>query len=133
MVIRVTNSQLNNDAISALNSLIEMDINAGIAFKLTRIIKELSSIVDDKVKMEKKILDKWVEKDEQGNTIVPTNSDGEKIEGAVNITNVEEFTKEMNTLMTIENEIQFEKIKFEDLGLTTAKVKDLIKLEFLFV
>jgi hypothetical protein len=27
-----------------------------------RVIKELSSIVDDKLKMEKKIYDKWVEK-----------------------------------------------------------------------
>jgi hypothetical protein len=132
MAIKVTNSQLNSDAISALNSLIEMDINAGIAFKLTRIIKEISSIVEDKLKMEKKILDKWVEKDEQGNPKVPVDSDGKNIEGAVNITNVEEFTKEMTALMSIENEIPFELIKFEDLGLTTAKVKDLIKLEFLF-
>jgi hypothetical protein len=58
----IKNQQLTNDTIGALNTLIELDINATIAFRLTRIIKELSSIVEDKLKMEKKILDKWVEK-----------------------------------------------------------------------
>ena len=132
MSIIVKNSQLTNDTIGALNTLIELDINAGTAFKLTRIIKELSSIVDDKLKMEKKIFDKWVEKDETGEPVIPKNPDGTAVEGAVNITNVEEFTKEMSELMEVENEIPFDAIQFEDLGLTTAKVKDLIKVEFLF-
>jgi hypothetical protein len=132
MSIIVKNSQLTNETISSLNKLIELDINAGTAFKLTRIIKELSSIVDDKLKMEKKIFDKWVERDQNGETVIPKNPDGTPVEGAVNITNVEEFTKEMTVLMDVENEIPFDAIKFDDLGLTTAKVKDLIKLEFLF-
>jgi hypothetical protein len=131
-MIKVKNSQLNSDAITALNSLIEMDINAGIAFKLTRIIKEISSIVDDKLKMEKKILDKWVEKDDSGNPVVPKDNDGKVIEGAVNITNVEEFTKEMNALMSVETDLPFEKVKFEDMGLTTVKIKDVLKIDFLF-
>ncbi len=132
MSMIIKNQQLTNDTIGALNTLIELDINATIAFRLTRIIKELSSIVEDKLKMEKRILDKWVEKDDQGNPVVPTGQDGNPIEGTVNITNVDEFTKEMTQLMEIETEIPFQKIDFEDLGLTTAKVKDLIKLEFLF-
>lgn len=132
MSIIVKNSQLTHETIAALNTLIELDIAAGVAFKLTRIIKELSSIVDDKLKMEKRILDKWVEKDEQGNPVLAKDQNGEIIEGTVNITNIDEFTKEMSDLMEIETEIPFDKINFEDLSLTTAKVKDLIKLEFLF-
>ena len=112
MSIIVKNSQLTNDTIGALNTLIELDINAGTAFKLTRIIKELSSIVDDKLKMEKKIFDKWVEKDENGEPVIPKNADGTAVEGAVNITNVEEFTKEMSELMEVENEIPFDAIQF---------------------
>lgn len=132
MAIIVKNSQLNNEAVSALNMLIELDINASIAFKLSRIIKEISSIVDDKVKMEKRIFDKWVEKDENGDPKPALDGEGRVIEGAVNISNVDEFTKEMSQLMDIVNELPFDKIKFEDLNLQTAKVKDLIKLEFLF-
>jgi hypothetical protein len=99
---------------------------------LTRIIKEISSIVEDKIKMEKRILDKWVERDEAGNPIQATGNDGQPIDGAVKITDVDSFTQEMKSLLDIESELPFDKIDFEDLGLQTAKVKDLIKLEFLF-
>lgn len=132
MSIKVKNSQLSNETIQSLNTLIDLDINASSAFRLARIIKELSSIVDDKLKMEKKILDKWVSKDESGNIIRPKDESGNDVDGGVNITNVDEFTKEMTSLMDIENEIPYDKIKFEELNLVTAKVKDLIKLEFLF-
>jgi len=132
MSIKVKNSQLNSDTIQAINNLMDLDINAGVAFKLSRIIKEISSIVDDKVKMEQRILDKWVQKDEEGNPVLGKDESGKEIEGSVNITNMEEFTKEMNTLMQVDNEIPFEKINFEDLDLKTAKVKDLLKLDFLF-
>ena len=51
MSIKVKNSQLSNETIQSLNTLIDLDINASSAFRLARIIKELSSIVDDKLKM----------------------------------------------------------------------------------
>ena len=110
----------------------EFDINAGSAFKLTRIIKEISSIVDDKLKLEKKIFEKWVQKDEAGNPVRPKDEAGNVVEGAVNITNVDSFTQEMSSLMDIENEIPYEKVNFDDLQLTTVKIKDLLKLDFLF-
>ena len=132
MSIIVKNSQLNSETIDALNNLIELDINATAAFRLTRIIKEVSSIVEDKLATEKRILEKWVEKDENGQVVRPKDQEGNLVEDAVNITNVQEFTKEMNELMLVENEIKFDKIRFEDLNLQTAKIKDLIKLDFLF-
>lgn len=132
MSIVIKNSQLTTETITALNALIELDINATTAFKLSRIIKELSSIVEDKLKMEKKILDKWVEKDENGENVIPLDKDGNALEGSVNITNPESFTKEMTELMEIETTILFDKLDFEDMGLVTAKIKDMIKLDFLF-
>jgi hypothetical protein len=132
MSIIVKNSQLSTETVSSLNGLIEMEINASIAFRLMRIIKELTSIIDDKLKMEKRILEKYVEKDEMGNNIQAKDDSGNFIEGAVNITNIDSFTSEMQSLMDIENEIPYDKINFEDLNLKTARVKDLIKLEFLF-
>jgi hypothetical protein len=129
----VKNSELTNDTISAINNLIDTDIDAKCAFRLTRIIKELSSILDDKSKLEKKIVDKYTQKDENGNPLPVKNENGEVVEGAVNITNTNDFQSEINGLMDIENEIPYDKIDFEDLKLETAKVKDLIKLEFLFL
>jgi hypothetical protein len=132
MSIRIKNSQLNSGTIEALNKLIDLDINASVAFRLTRIIKEVSSIVDDKVKMERRILEKFSEKDENGAIVQPKDEQGNVISGSVNITNMDDFSREMSDLMEIENEVPYEKINFDDLNLQTAKVKDLIKLEFLF-
>lgn len=132
MSIIVKNSQLSTETVSSLNILIEMEINASVAFRLMRIIRELTSIIDDKLKMEKRILEKYVEKDEMGNNVQAKDDSGNFIEGAVNITNIDSFTSEMQSLMDIENEIPYDKINFEDLNLKTARVKDLMKLEFLF-
>ena len=132
MSIIIKNSQLGPETMESLDKLTDLDINAAIAFKLTRIIKEISSIVEDKVKMERRILDKYSEKDEQGNVINPKDEQGNLIQGAVNITDMDNFSSEMKDLMEVENEIGYERINFEDLNLKTAKVKDLMKLEFLF-
>jgi len=132
MSIIVKNSQLNDETIASLNEMIELDINAVAAFRLTRVIKEISSIVEDKMSTEKRILDKWTVKDDEGKPSPALDENGNVIPGAVNIKDPESFTKEMSELLDTDNEIQYDKIKFEDLGLKTAKVKDLIKLEFLF-
>lgn len=132
MSIIVKNSQLGPETMESLDKLTDLDINAAIAFKLTRIIKEISSIVEDKVKMERRILDKYSEKDEEGNLINPKDEQGNPIQGAVNITDMDSFSSEMKDLMEVESEIGYERINFEDLNLKTAKVKDLMKLEFLF-
>jgi len=130
--MEVNNSQLNNDTIQALNTLIDLDINAVSAFKLTRIIKDISEIVELKLKMEKKILDKYAEKDENGEFVRPTDQNGNLMNEAVNIIDVTSFTSEMDELMNMKHNLSHEKLNFEDLNLQTAKVKDLIKLEFLF-
>jgi hypothetical protein len=131
-MIIVKNSQLNNETVSALNKLVEMDINAKLAFRLMRIIKEISSLVEDKLKLEKKIFERWVEKDADGNPVQATDESGNVIPGAVKIKDMEAFNQEMYDLMTIENEVGYEQVDFDDLNLETAKIKDLMKIEFLF-
>lgn len=132
MSIFIKNSQLTKETIDAINALIDSDINAAVAFKLTRLIKDLSSIVDDKLAAEKKLIEKWSDKDDDGNVVPVLDEDGNPIEGTVRITDVSEFNKEFESLMDLENHLTHEKINFEELGLKTAKIKDLIKLEFLF-
>lgn len=132
MSFKIKNSQLSNDALKSINELIDKDINTKAAFKLSRILKHLSSIVEDKLKYEKKIFDKWVQKDELGNPVLAKDDSGQIIPDAFVIKDVDEFSKEMSELLNIENEIPYTKIDFNELGLTTIKVKDLIKIEFLF-
>jgi hypothetical protein len=132
MSFKIKNSQLSNDALMSINNLLEADIDAVTAFKLTRIIKFISPIVEDKLTTEKKIYDKYAQKDSDGNFSCAKDESGNDIPDTVVLSDVEEFTNEMSKLYAVENEIPYEKIKFEDLKLQTAKVKDLIKLDFLF-
>ncbi|MCK9475589.1 MAG: hypothetical protein M0R46_06715 [Candidatus Muirbacterium halophilum] len=128
----IKNSQLNEETIASINKLIVADINASIAFKLSRIIKEISSILEDKNKMEQTIIARYAEKDENGNIIQSKDKDGNPIQGAVNIIDMASFNSDISDLLNTENDIPYEKIKFEDMKLQTAKVKDLMLLDFLF-
>lgn len=132
-MIIVKNSQLNKETIDALNQLMVLDINATAAFRLSRIIKDLSSIVDDKILAEKRILDRYVAKDEMGNPIIPVDELGQKIEGSLSIDDIDSFTKEMSELMSLEIKLNHDKLNFDSLNLSSnVKIKDIIKLEFLF-
>jgi hypothetical protein len=53
------------------------------------------------------------------------------IEGSVSITDVASFTKEMEELMNFENEVNFDKMNFDDLGLLTAKHYNDVRLLFI--
>jgi hypothetical protein len=132
MSFKVKNSQINNEALECLNNLIDEDINAVAAFKLTRIFKNISSIVEDRLSSEKKILDRWVQKDESGKPKLALDENGNEIPETVLITDIDSFSKEMSELLNVENEIPFEKLDFSELGLKTAKIKDLLKIDFLF-
>lgn len=129
----VKNSQLTNEVIQVLNQLIEIDIDASAAFRLSRIIKDISSIIEDKSKAEKKIFDKWAQKDDSGNFVLARTESGEIIENSVLLLDAQEFNSEMEALLNIENTINYEKLNFDDLKLKSAKIKDILKVEFLFV
>lgn len=130
--ILVKNGELNAESVKAINNLLDIDINAPTAFKLSRIIKEISSIFEDKKALEEKIVNKWAVKEEDGKPKIATDEEGNVIDGSVVIKDMEGFNKEMRDLNSVVNELNAEKIKFEDLNLETARIKDLMILDFLF-
>jgi len=132
-MITIKNSQLSQDTVTALNAIIDLDIKAGEAFKLMRMLKDLSSIIEDKTKLEKRIFEKYVERDSSGNPVEAVDNEGKIIPNAVKITDTFSFNKEMEELMSVENTLSHEKLNFDDLNLNSnVKVKDLLKIDFLF-
>ena len=98
-----------------------------------RIIKELSSIVEDKLKAEKKIINKWIEFDSNGNPLPVYNDSGNLVEGAVKVINIASFEQEMKELLDMENTLISSKVNFDSLGLEDSlKIKDLLKIDFIF-
>lgn len=73
-----------------------------------------------------------MERDENGDSIPATDEDGDPIQGSIKIKDSELFNKEMYEIMSLECEVGYDKINFEDLNLNTIKVKDLMQIEFLF-
>lgn len=131
-MIVIKNSQLNTETLTVLNKLMDMEINANLAFKLMKIMKEISSLVDDKLRLEKKLIDKYTEKDENGAPLQAIDEEGQIIPGTVQLKDSEAFNKAMYELMMVENEVGYDKINFEDMKLESIKVKDLMQIEFLF-
>lgn len=132
-MIIIKNSQLDQDTVTSLNAIIDLDIKAGEAFKLMRMLKDLSSIIEDKTKLEKKIFEKYVERDSSGKPVEAVDNDGKIIPNAVKITDTISFNKEMEELMEVENTLNHSKLNFDGLNLSSnVKVKDLLKIDFLF-
>jgi hypothetical protein len=131
-MIIIRNSQLGQDTIKSLNLLLDLNLPTKTAFSLVRIMKEISSIIDDKIKLEKKILDKYVERDIEGNPVLGKDENGNSIPNTFRINEIDSFNSEMEELNSIETELPFEQLKIEELDLPSIKVRDLMKLEFLF-
>jgi predicted phage-related endonuclease len=132
MKIKVKNSDLNKDSIESINNLIDMDINVSSAFWLMKVVKEISPLIETKNELEKKITDKYAEKNESGEYVIPVDNNGDPIEGTIKIRDLEGYTKEISDLMNIENELSYDKMDINELGLKTIKTKSLFNLEFLF-
>ena len=131
-MIIVRNSQLNLETVEALNLLLDLKLPTKSAFKLVKMIKEVSSLIDDKLKLEKKILDRNIERDQMGNPIVGTDQMGNPIPNTFRIKSMEEFNAEMEELNSFENELPFEKLEIDDLAIDSISVRDLMKIEFIF-
>lgn len=125
-------SNLNKETIDALNRLSSHEINANMAFKLMKILKEVDSHLDDKRKLESRTFEKWAKRDENNNILKVKDEFGNEIPDSVDITDHESFSKEMSALMNVDITINSEKISFQNLGLDKISVKDLMLLEFLF-
>jgi hypothetical protein len=131
-MIKIKNSQINTDTINLINYLLDKELPSSVAFRLMKIVRDLTPIIDDKSKLETKILEKWLDRDEDGNPIKPLDNNGNPIPDSFKVKDVSLFNKEMYEFMEIEHELIYEKIDFESLGLDKIKPIDLLKIEFLF-
>ena len=132
-MITVKNSQLDQETISIINEVVEMDVKALAAFRLMKIIKEIDEIVKSRQESELNLVRRYAEKEEDGSIKKPLDENGNPINGSFEISdeNKEEFNKQINELLEYENTLDFDPIKIDDLGLEKISVKKLIKLDFL--
>jgi len=132
-MITVKNRQLDTETISILNEIVDMDIKALAAFKLMKIIKEIDEIVKNRQESELNLVKRYAEKDEDGSIKTPLDENGNPVNGSFEVSdeNKDEFNTQINELLDYGNSLDFDQLKFEDLGLEKISVKKLIKLDFL--
>lgn len=132
-MITVKNRQLDTETISILNEIVDMDIKALSAFKLMKIIKEIDEIVKNRQESELNLVKRYAEKDEDGSIKTPLDENGNPVNGSFEVSdeNKDEFNTQINELLDYENSLDFDQLKFEDVGLEKISVKKLIKLDFL--
>lgn len=133
-MIIVKNRQLDSETIKILNEIVEMDISAVSAFRLMKIIKELDEIVKNRQQSELNLVKRFAETNEDGSIKIPKDENGIEIQGTFEIKDgdSEEFNKQITDLLEFDNELIFDKLKFEDLGMEKISIKKLMKLDFLF-
>ena len=100
---------------------------------ISRVLKYLSNILKEKITKERSIYEKWILRDEDGNPVPLEDENGEPIKDSIKISDMRSFENDINEFMNLNNEIPFEKIDINELNLQSVKIKDIIKIEFLFI
>jgi len=114
--------------IGSLNKLIDKEISIKTSYKLSKLTRNLMNeyklYEDNRVKL----INKYAEKDEIGN--VKINKEDNTI--IILDVNRDKFNNEFVELINIDIEIEFEKIRLDDLGDVMISPRDLLNLDFLF-
>ena len=111
--------------LQVLEKLGNADLNSiKVSYKIGKIAKALSDHAKDYEDARKEIVDKYAEKDDDGNYISPVNDQGEEMEGQVSIKDTKDFNKEVMDLTNEEVEVTFSVyLTIDDLEAADAKLK----------
>jgi hypothetical protein len=114
------------DAIPALNSLSEIKLPVKTSYVIAKNIRELSKILEDVEGVKKKIFDKWVEKDKDGNPLTQDNK-----QDVFKLKKNNEFNKDLNELLEIENDVNISKVNLDDLKGVDLAPSTLINIDWM--
>jgi hypothetical protein len=107
-------------SISALNNLASEKMKAKQAYRVSRVLMEANGHLDSFNSARDKAIEKYGEKNDDGNIAVDQKSKGFK-----------KFTDELNALFDEEIEMKFNKIKLKEIGNLEVSVADMVALDWL--
>jgi hypothetical protein len=120
------------DSIQPLGELVGMELPASGALLLSRTAKKVQTEIDTANETRKKLVDKYTQKNEDGNVQHPVDKDGKPIEDQVVITDPALFNKELTELFSTEIDLDVSAIDIKNLGDVHVKPATLIALDWLF-
>lgn len=111
------------NGVEGLNKLVEAKLPIKASYWVSRIIKKLATDIE-------------LYNEKRNALLKELGTAGEEIEGKVNYTfegdNGKKFTEQIMTLLGVEIELDFNKIKIDDIGDATIEPKYLTTIEWLF-
>jgi len=99
----------------AVNELMNNDLVGATALKVVKVVRKLDELLKDVNEAVKIIRDKYTEKDENGSPIHPLDEQGKQIKDRIKINNPDDFDKEIQQILGVENEIDIEMISEEEI------------------
>ena len=114
--------------IGSLNKLIDKEIPIKTSYKLSKLTRNLMNEYKIYEDNRMKLINKYAEKDENGN--IKINKEDNTI--MILNGNRDKFNNEFIELVNIEIELEFDKIKLDDLSDVMISPRDLLNLDFLF-
>ncbi len=134
-MIKVTNGQIWGGSVDSLTKVLELNLPAKTSFKLVKLIRKVNEILQDIQEAHKKLLEKFGEKDKDGEFIhVLDQQTGKPNENQIQLKkdSVKPFKEEYKQLLEVENEIQGTKVTLDDLGDIEIQPGVLLTLDWLF-
>ena len=117
-----------NIVLESLNKLIDKEIPIKTSYKLSKLTKKIIDEYSIYEENRMKLINKYAEKDVDNNIIINKKDNSTTMIGENKIN----FNKEFTELINIEMELEFEKIKLDDLGEISISPRNLLYLNFLF-
>jgi hypothetical protein len=103
-------------AIPALKEIVKVPLPVRASFRIARLIREVEAAVQDVEAARLRLVERFAERDSEGNYTPALDAEGKLVEGSVNVTNPEGFRREFAELLGMETGIAAEPLSLVDLG-----------------
>ena len=129
--MKVKNSQINPETSESMKALMSTKLPVAISFRMVKIARKYDELAVDLDEAMKIVREEFFEKDEEGKFVHPLDENGEAVTDSVKITDPEKFKAKVEELQTIENDIDLEAVKIDELGDIEIKPETLLRLDWL--
>jgi hypothetical protein len=122
---------INDDTNKSLNEILALDLPIKEGIKIAKISKHINTHIEIKTSFEKKILEKYAQKDENGVIKAVKDEAGNIVPNQIYISDPDGYNKELKELESQEFEIPGDMIHIDVLGLDKIKPTILLNLDWL--
>lgn len=128
----LTNAQIFDSA-EPINELLKHNLSIKVSFTLLKNAARLNEIFPLINKQKDALVTKYTKLDDSGQPIKGTDEKGQVLPNAIVLTDGAEFTKELNELFSVENEVDVKQINIKDIEHIVVPPSVVGKLQWMII